>query len=66
MKKKELIENIAALVLFLAVVITLAVWLPKVLLAIVMLLQVAILLLVYSLVGNKPKNTQSDGNTEQE
>ena len=66
MKKKELIENIAALVLFLAVVITLAVWLPKVLLAIVMLLQVAILLLVYSLVGNKNKNTQSDGNTEQE
>lgn len=66
MKKKELIGNIAALVLFLAVVITLAVWLPKVLLVTVMLLQVATLLLVYSLVDNKPKNTQSDGNTEQE
>ncbi|CRH85086.1 Uncharacterised protein [Chlamydia trachomatis] len=66
MKKKELIGNIAALVLFLAVVITLAVWLPKVLLVITMLLQVATLLLVYSLVDNKPKNTQSDGNTEQE
>lgn len=66
MKKKELIGNIAALVLFLAVVITLAVWLPKVLFVIVMLLQVATLLLVYSLVDNKPKNTQSDGNTEQE
>ena len=66
MKKKELIGNIAALVLFLAVVITLAVWLPKVLFVIVMLLQVATLLLVYSLVDNKPKNTQSDGNTDQE
>lgn len=60
---KEIIGNILALVIIAAVVIALVIWLPRVLLAIVALMQLATLIAISPQLNSKLKQ---DGNDDRE
>lgn len=58
--KKELIQNIVGLVLFVAAIVGIAVWLPSVALIIIMLLQVVIIVLLSKPIYEKRIKVKDD------